>query len=480
MNIFNRIAGIKILFSNKKIVLVNLTKKNQQSTLKNYKLDTPLFKKILSDELVFLTNVFKKNNYELRIAGGAVRDLIMNIFPHDIDLATNALPDEMIKMLNAENIRIINLNGLKHGTVPVRINDKQNFEITTLRIDVKTYGRHAEVEFTNDWHKDAIRRDLTVNSLFLDLDGTIFDYVNGVDDINNKIIKFVGIPDKRVKEDYLRILRYFRFYSRVKSDCKEHHKESLEAIRNNAEGLKIISGQRIGYELRKILSQKFCDSFMEIFYEFSLAPHMGLPVNGNLEKFKNIYQKSFKNKPLPHTLLSALMNSEEDINKLDERIKLSNDEKSTMLAIKKYENVLDSFNTVEEIIEFFTKQFLIPKSSKEKSLRKEQIVELMKYLDRMDLADQILALELPNFPLNFKNINQHKIFDSNKQKLVTMEDYSKEYKIRLNHLISELKHKWIDSNFSLTQQDLLNLIDEKLLKEKSLYSNSKKQNKKQF
>ncbi|CAF0827111.1 unnamed protein product [Brachionus calyciflorus] len=239
MNIFNRIAGIKILFSNKKIVLVNLTKKNQQSTLKNYKLDTPLFKKILSDELVFLTNVFKKNNYELRIAGGAVRDLIMNIFPHDIDLATNALPDEMIKMLNAENIRIINLNGLKHGTVPVRINDKQNFEITTLRIDVKTYGRHAEVEFTNDWHKDAIRRDLTVNSLFLDLDGTIFDYVNGVDDINNKIIKFVGIPDKRVKEDYLRILRYFRFYSRVKSDCKEHHKESLEAIRNNAEGLKM-------------------------------------------------------------------------------------------------------------------------------------------------------------------------------------------------------------------------------------------------
>lgn len=92
--------------------------------LKHYQLETPLFKKVLTDELKTLAEVFKKNNFELRIAGGAVRDLVMNILPHDIDLATNALPDQMIRIFDKENIRIINLNGLKHGTVPVRINDK--------------------------------------------------------------------------------------------------------------------------------------------------------------------------------------------------------------------------------------------------------------------------------------------------------------------------------------------------------------------
>lgn len=95
-----------------------------QSTLKTYKIESELFKKILTEELSILSNVFKKNNFQLRIAGGAVRDLIMNILPHDIDLATDALPGQMIEMFNKANIRIINLNGLKHGTVPVRINDK--------------------------------------------------------------------------------------------------------------------------------------------------------------------------------------------------------------------------------------------------------------------------------------------------------------------------------------------------------------------
>lgn len=179
----NKISNLRPLL-NKKIFSSTIVQNKAQSTLKTYKIETELFKQILTEELSILSHVFKKNNFELRIAGGAVRDLVMNILPHDIDLATNALPDQMIRIFNKEKIRIINLNGLKHGTVPVRINDKvnslsceikfliicilqQNFEITTLRIDVKTYGRHAEVEFTNDWHKDAIRRDLTVNSLFL-------------------------------------------------------------------------------------------------------------------------------------------------------------------------------------------------------------------------------------------------------------------------------------------------------------------------
>ena len=151
-------------------IIVRLNSNLNNDVLRKFPIKaSPLFNKICTnnDDVTYLFSIFEKYNYELRMAGGAVRDILLNIEPHDIDFATNALPEQMIEMFDRENVRILNLNGLKHGTLPIRVKDRVNFEITTLRIDVKTYGRHAEVEFTNDWHKDAIRRDLTVNALFL-------------------------------------------------------------------------------------------------------------------------------------------------------------------------------------------------------------------------------------------------------------------------------------------------------------------------
>ena len=146
---------------------LKINKRCESTDPKYFELKTPLFKEILTDELNHLFSVFKKNNFELRIAGGAVRDLLLDKKPYDIDLASNALPEQMIEIFEKEKIRVINLNGLKHGTVPVRINDKLNYEITTLRVELKKYGTDDEVEFKDDWHRDAIRRDLTVNALFL-------------------------------------------------------------------------------------------------------------------------------------------------------------------------------------------------------------------------------------------------------------------------------------------------------------------------
>lgn len=202
-----------------------------------YKINSNEFKSIITDELKELFKIFDKNNYELRIAGGAVRDLILNIIPKDIDLATNATPRDMINLFEKENIRLINLNGAKHGTVTCRINDKYNYEITTLRIDVKTYGRKADVQFTNDWYQDSSRRDLTINSMFLDLNGNIYDYFNGYNDLLLKRVKFVGNADKRIKEDFLRILRYFRFFSRIANEHTNFDDEAYEAIKANASGL---------------------------------------------------------------------------------------------------------------------------------------------------------------------------------------------------------------------------------------------------
>lgn len=204
-------------------------------------LETPQFKSILRKNILDLVALFQKYNYEIRIAGGAVRwelcdnfcftlivwfdrfliwlnifhpdrrDLLMNITPTDIDFATTATPKQMIEMFTNENIRMINSNGEKHGTVTPRINDEENFEVTTLRIDVRTDGRHAEVEFTTDWLLDANRRDLTINSMFLGFDGKVYDYFFGYEDLKNRRVVFVGEPANRIQEDYLRILRYFRW-----------------------------------------------------------------------------------------------------------------------------------------------------------------------------------------------------------------------------------------------------------------------------
>merc|ERR1719266_1156319 len=131
-----------------------------------------------------LVDIFKKYNHEIRIAGGAVRDLLSGEkIPDDVDLATTATPTEMKKMFAEENIRTFNEQGEKHGTVTTRINEKENFEVTTLRIDKVTDGRHAQVEFTTNWKLDAERRDLTINSMFLGLDGTVYDYFNGRKDL---------------------------------------------------------------------------------------------------------------------------------------------------------------------------------------------------------------------------------------------------------------------------------------------------------
>ena len=139
----------------------------QSKALVTQKIDSLEYKTLLTPSLLKLADLFKANQYELRMAGGAVRDLLMGIRPHDIDFATTATPDQVKQMLSDANIRMINSNGEKHGTITARLDDKENFEVTTLRVDVVTDGRHAVVEYTKDWQLDASRRDLTINALFL-------------------------------------------------------------------------------------------------------------------------------------------------------------------------------------------------------------------------------------------------------------------------------------------------------------------------
>jgi tRNA nucleotidyltransferase (CCA-adding enzyme) len=210
----------------------------QSKALITQQINTPEYRALLTPCLLKLAELFKANKHELRVAGGAVRDILMGIHPHDVDFATTATPDQVKQMLTGANIRMINTNGEKHGTITARIDDKENFEVTTLRVDVVTDGRHAVVEYTQDWQLDASRRDLTMNALYLDLEGTVYDYFNGIDDLNHRRIRFVGDPVERIREDYLRILRYFRFFGRLANENATYDDDTLKAIRENAGGLK--------------------------------------------------------------------------------------------------------------------------------------------------------------------------------------------------------------------------------------------------
>jgi poly(A) polymerase len=187
---------------------------------------------------------------EVRVAGGAVRNALMRLPVADVDLATTLAPDRVTKAFRAKG-HAVAPTGIDHGTVTVII-DKHPFEITTLRRDVETDGRRAKVAFTDDWRADALRRDLTINALYCDAEGNIFDYSAGYDDIRRKRIRFVGAPAKRIAEDHLRILRFFRFlasYEGAKPDP-----QGLAACVRAKSKLRHLSAERVAKEMTKLLA----------------------------------------------------------------------------------------------------------------------------------------------------------------------------------------------------------------------------------
>lgn len=185
-----------------------------------------------------------------RLVGGAVRDTLAGCPVADIDLATPDAPEAIVTALEQAGLRAIP-TGIAHGTVTALV-DGQHFEITTLRRDVETDGRHAVVAFTDDWRVDAARRDFTMNAMSMDRDGRIFDYFGGAEDLRHHRVRFVGQAATRIAEDYLRILRFFRFFARYGREPADP--EALAAIAAGVPGLARLSGERVWSELRRILA----------------------------------------------------------------------------------------------------------------------------------------------------------------------------------------------------------------------------------
>ena len=191
---------------------------------------------------------FSKNS-EIRYVGGCVRKIINKEKVDDIDLAVNLKPADVCSALKSKNIKYYE-SGIEHGTITALINNIK-FEITSLRKDVDTDGRHAKVEFSENWREDASRRDFTINSIYADIEGNLFDPFNGKKDLEIGKIDFIGDTETRIKEDYLRVLRYIRFFLNYSKN--KHDPKNIKIIKKNLNGLSNISSERLLDEFQKLL-----------------------------------------------------------------------------------------------------------------------------------------------------------------------------------------------------------------------------------
>jgi tRNA nucleotidyltransferase/poly(A) polymerase len=227
-------------------------------------------------QLKKVADALRSEDFEVRIVGGAVRDMILGETPKDVDLCTDATPDEMMAVGKAAGFTVVP-TGIQHGTVTFVV-DGIPFEITTLRIDTDTDGRHANVQFTRAFDVDAARRDLTINAMSMDFEGTVYDYFGGIEDLNAGRVRFVGDARKRVEEDYLRILRYFRFATRFGCEMDD---DTLVIFCEPEihEGLKKISRERYWLEMSKLLAMPNCTRVLKVMEATGILETIGLPAN---------------------------------------------------------------------------------------------------------------------------------------------------------------------------------------------------------
>jgi len=196
-----------------------------------------------------LLDVLDRDGEEARVVGGAVRNGLLGMAVNEIDVATTAPPEEVTRRVTAAGFKAVP-TGIDHGTITVVIG-KHPYEVTTLRKDVETYGRHAKVEFGRDWAGDAHRRDFTINAFSVTRDGAVYDYANGLADLEARRVRFIGDARQRIREDYLRILRFFRFHAAYGHNHPDA--EGLAACILERDGLAQLSRERVRMEMMKLL-----------------------------------------------------------------------------------------------------------------------------------------------------------------------------------------------------------------------------------
>ena len=363
---------------------------------------------IISPDVKTLGELFSRNGFEIRVVGGAVRDVALGKSPKDIDLATDATPQEMQKMFDRAMIKHIP-TGIEHGTLTAVLNNEP-YEITTLRADTETDGRHAEVKFVKSWEEDAKRRDLTYNAMSMDLSGEIHDYFGGMDDLQNKVSKFVGNPVDRIQEDFLRILRYFRFQGRLATPTWD--KETLQAVADNATGLSKISVERVWMEVSKILSGSNVAGIVQQMTKTGVSKTIGLVTN-DLNKVVD------GGNPI---IALAQLGNNADISK---RWNMSKPEMILLAFLAENKNNVLDKKKVEDMIA--------------DGIDKEKISALAELQGQKKMADHAMITSVPDFPVTGADLIAMGVKPG--------PDMGKQ--------LNTLKQQWKASNFKATKDQLL-------------------------
>ena len=372
--------------------------------------------------------------------GGCVRKYLTNDNVDDIDIATTLTPEEIIAKFSNSDFEI-KKTGIEHGTLTLVIN-KKAFEITTLREDVSTDGRHAKISFTEDWKKDSERRDFTINAIYLDEFGNVYDPQFGVKDLKNKKIRFIGDPNKRIKEDYLRILRYLRFSIQYKN--YEHDDETSKAIKVNLDGIVKLSKERIYLELKKIIKLK---NFSDILKSKFLLDIFKLifPEIKYLERIKDL-SKLYSSKTIKldqDIIFSAiLLDSSNNHEYFSHKYNVSNETKINLNLYAKLLGEIDSnknffrkdlrknifYNGREKIKSIFLIHNII-----NRKIITSKIFDFFKGVDETSI---------PEFPIDGNYLLNHGVKSGKK----------------IGELIKKFENQWIENDFNLDDEEIKTLI----------------------
>ena len=399
-----------------------------------------LTKKTPSNKIFKAINSYSSES-EIRYVGGCIRKIINKEKVDDIDLATNLEPKQVCEALKDNNIKYYE-SGIEHGTITA-IEDDYIFEITTLRKDVSTDGRHAKVEFSKDWKEDASRRDFTINSIYSDKDGNLFDPFNGKQDLENGIVNFIGEADKRIKEDYLRILRYLRFF--LNYSKQQHNPENVRKLKINISGVVKLSKERLLDELKKITKPEILERLLKDKISLELILMI-------FPEFKNI------------KIFSKLNSIQKDVLKEKDFIFLL-----SLMIIDETDNT-----------DYFLYKFNISKKDQRRiksidNFFKEKINSKLFTKNNMDKIFYYRGKEVILDILNYQIITSKKIDNSLKELIkyyekkttpimpVNADLLMKKYKISegkyLGDKLKIIEDQWVKNNFKISDEDIDDIVN---------------------
>ena len=388
--------------------------------------------------------VFKKLQEDLpsdkvvaRFVGGCVRKHLTNQEIDDIDIATVLSSEEIKKKFKNTNFKIIE-TGIKHGTITL-VSKKFKLELTTLRQDIETYGRHAKVEYIDDWKLDSERRDFTINAIYLDINGKIFDPQLGTIDLKNNNVKFIGDPQKRIEEDYLRIIRFIRFKIMYNSKIEE---TTNKAIKQNLNGITKISKERILVELYKILN---------------LQNFINLNESDYLKEIFNLIFPEFKNIKRLDRLKKIYKYSEINLKLMLAVLLIDNDNNHEYFSHK-----YNVSNEIKDELHLLAKNFQSLKDNKDlfnKDLEKNIYLTDKSHLINLNILNFTSnpKLSSKDFFETLKKILKSKTHQFRIDGKYLMERGMKEGKL-LGKVLKKIEKEWVDNNFNISDDRVKEII----------------------